>query len=54
MRRKESLRDVEKKTSPGVLSNAEEGGESSRKDVMISNSASQPESSIAEPKRNPD
>ena len=53
---KESLRDVEKKTSPRVLSDEEERGRGgcSRKDVMISNSPSQPESSIAEPKRNSD
>ena len=49
---KESLRDVEKKTSPRVLSVEEERGGSSRKDVMISSSPSQPESSIAEPKWN--
>ena len=54
---KESLRDVEKKTSPRVLSDEKEKmgrGGSSRKDVMISNSPSQPESSIAEPKRDSD
>ena len=48
---------MEKKTSPRVLSGEEERmgrGGSSRKDVMISNSPSQPESSIAEPKQNSD